>query len=103
MTKHILFILFTLSMTFLPKESKASCMPEIEFVDNVQKPTISIDENTVRVTDACGMTLSVYTLAGGSPVMSVRIDSQDKRFDLNLPKGIYIIKVGKTARKVVVK
>ena len=47
----------------------------------------------MRVTDAFGMTMSIYNLAGGAPVMSVKIDSQDKRFDLNLPKGIYIVKV----------
>ena len=44
-----------------------------------------------------------HNLAGGAPIMSVKIDSQDKRFDLNLPKGIYIIKVGKIARKIVIK
>ena len=81
----------------------AECMPEIELIDNVQKPVISIEDNVVRVTDAFGMTMSIYNLAGGAPVMSVKIDSQDKRFDLNLPKGIYIVKVGKIARKIVIK
>lgn len=103
MTKYILVILLAIFMVGAPKSALAECMPEIELIDNVQKPVISIEDNVVRVTDAFGMTMSIYNLAGGAPVMSVRIDSQDKRFDLNLPKGIYIVKVGKIARKIVIK
>ena len=32
--------------------------------------------------------------------MIARIDSYDKVIDLNLSKGCYIVKVGKTARKI---
>ena len=95
MTKYILVILLAIFMVGAPKSAMAECMPEIELIDNVQKSVIS--------TDAFGMTMSIYNLAGGAPVMSVKIDSQDKRFDLNLPKGIYIVKVGKIARKIVIK
>lgn len=103
MAKYLLVILFATLMMASPKQAKANCMPEIEFIDNVQKPVISVEENNIRVTDASGLTLNVYNLAGGAPILSVKIDSQDKRFDLNLPKGIYIIKVGKIARKIVIK
>ena len=103
MTKYLLVILLAIFMMGVPSFAKADCMPEIELIDNVQKPVISIEDNVVRITEACGMTMSVYNLAGGAPIMSVKIDSQDKRFDLNLPKGIYIIKVGKIARKIVIK
>lgn len=103
MTKYLLVILLAIFMMGAPSFAKADCVPEIELIDNVQKPVISIEDNVVRITEACGMTMSVYNLAGGAPIMSVKIDSQDKRFDLNLPKGIYIIKVGKIARKIVIK
>lgn len=103
MTKYILSLLFALSMVGIPKSAKAEYMPAIDFIDNMQKPVISIEDNMVHVTDALGMTMSVYNLAGGAPVISVKIDSQDKRIDLNLPKGIYIVKVGKIARKIVIK
>ena len=103
MTKYLLVILLATLMMVAPKQAKANRMPEIEFIDNVQKPVISVEENNIRVTEASGLTLNVYNLAGGAPIMSVKIDSQDKRFELNLPKGIYIIKVGKIARKIVIK
>ena len=32
--------------------------------------------------------------------MSFRVEGFDKRFELNLPKGCYIVKVGKTVRKI---
>lgn len=32
--------------------------------------------------------------------MSIKIDGQDKRYTLNLPKGCYIIKVGNVVRKI---
>ena len=47
--------------------------------------------------------MSVYNITGGVPVMKVKIDSPDKRFDLNLPRGIYIVQVGKAVRKIVIK
>jgi len=31
------------------------------------------------------------------------VEGQDKRFDLNLPKGCYIVKVGKVVRKISIK
>ena len=103
MTKNILILLFSFFMIGLPQSANAECMLGIDLVDNIQRPAIFIEDNIVRVTDAFGMTMSVYNLAGGAPITSVKIDSQDKRIDLNLPKGIYIIKVGKIARKIVIK
>ena len=47
---------------------------------------ITISQTTLRVAGVC--------------VMTLRVDSNDKRFDLNLAKGCYIVKVGRTVRKV---
>lgn len=58
-----------------------------------------INESTLHVTRASGQVLYIYNVAGIC-VKSFRVDSNDKRYDLNLPKGCYIIKVGKTVRKV---
>ena len=58
-----------------------------------------VNESTLHVTGASGQVLYVYNVAGIC-VKSFRVDSNDKRYDLNLPKGCYIIKVGKTVRKV---
>ena len=49
-----------------------------------------------------GQTLEVYNIAGVK-VMAIKVEGQDKRFDLNLPKGCYIVKVGKVVRKISIK
>lgn len=54
----------------------------------------------VRVVNAAKYTMQVYSLTG-SCVATCRIDSEDKTVTLNLPKGIYILKVGDVARKIV--
>lgn len=62
---------------------------------------ISIDGNSVTVTGAAGMTLEVISLTGRH-VTSMKVESPAQRFDLNLPKGCYILKIGKVVRKVTV-
>ena len=43
--------------------------------------------------------MQIYNVAGVR-VMTVKIDSSDKTYNLNLPKGCYIVKVGKIVRKI---
>ncbi len=76
----------------------------IEIVDNeTQTITISIsNESVLRVTGASGQTLYIYNVTGVR-VMSVKVDGADKTYNLNLQKGCYIVKVGKTVRKISVK
>ena len=61
--------------------------------------SISISGNVLRVEGADNETLYIYNVVGVR-VMSIKIDSQDKRYSLSLPKGCYIIKVGKVVRKI---
>ena len=58
-----------------------------------------VNESTLHVTGASGQVLYVYNVAGIC-VKSFRVDSNDKRYELNLPKGCYIVKVGKVVRKI---
>ena len=53
----------------------------------------------VRIQNGFGQMLEVYNVTGVR-VASFRIDGDDKTFALNLPKGIYILKVGKFVRKI---
>ena len=87
----------------MPSSVSASSM--IELIDNndLQKVVITINDNVLHVSGGAGMTMAVYNVAGGAPVMKVKVDGQDKRYDLDLPKGIYIVQVGKTVRKIVIK
>lgn len=60
---------------------------------------ITVEQSTLHITGANGMTLEVVSLTG-KPVMKVRIDSPAQRVELNVPKGCYILKIGKVVRKV---
>ena len=62
-------------------------------------PVISVDGNIVSVNG--GMKMEVVSLTGRA-VASYKIEGPAQRIELNLPKGCYILKVGKTVRKVTV-
>ena len=53
----------------------------------------------VRIINAARMNMQVYSLTGAC-VATYHIDSDDHSFNLALPKGIYILKVGDVARKI---
>jgi calcineurin-like phosphoesterase len=63
---------------------------------------ISISGQTVTISGAQGQTLEVISLTGRR-VMSAKIESPSQRIDLNVPKGCYILKIGKVVRKVTVR
>jgi hypothetical protein len=64
-----------------------------------QEVTISLRDRTVYVTGAEGQTLEVVSLTGRH-VAKYNIENASQRIDLNVPKGCYILKVGKVMRKV---
>ncbi len=75
----------------------------IEIVENdFQSINVTLNETTLHVTGANGQTLYIYNVAGVR-VMSIKVEGQDKRIELNLPKGCYIVKVGKVVRKISIK
>lgn len=60
---------------------------------------ITVNQSTLTVTGANGMVLEIVSLTG-RPVASYKIESPSQRVELNnLPKGCYILKVGKVVRK----
>lgn len=64
-----------------------------------QDADVSYSEGTLSVTGAEGSVLEIVSLTG-KKVMSVKIESPAQKFELNIPKGCYIVKVGKVVRKV---
>lgn len=84
----------------------ASASAAIEIIENDQPSfsnvAITIEGTSVRVTGAAGQTLYIYNVAGVR-IHSVKVDGADKRLDLNLQKGCYILKVGNTVRKISLK
>lgn len=100
--KKIVFVLFaTIALGGYPVASQANAA--IEIIDNdYQNVAISVNASTLHVTGANGQVMHIYNVAGVR-VMSVKIEGNDRKMDLNLPKGCYIVKVGKTVRKISIK
>ena len=99
MTKRILsLLLFSALLMAAPVTSHAE--QAIEVIDNdFQSVSISVSESVLHITGANGLVMQIYNVAGVR-VMSVKVEGQDKRYELNLPKGCYIVKVGKVVRKI---
>ena len=94
MIKKILPILFA-AVLFVGVPTTMYANQAIEIID----VSISVSGSVLHVTGANGQNLQVYNVAGVC-VMNIKVDGQDKRFDMNLPKGCYIIKIGRTVRKI---
>ena len=60
---------------------------------------ILVSGQSVLVTGGQGQTLEVVSLTGRR-VMAVKIETPSQKVELNIPKGCYILKIGKIVRKV---
>ena len=71
--------------------------------EGIEQPSsnISIDikNKEIRVSGANGKKIEIYNLTGVS-ISTILIESNDATCPLNLPKGCYILKVGKVVRKI---
>ena len=96
--KKIFIITLTLAMEFAPISVLAEPMSDgIEMsASGIQ---LSVNGGNVHIVGANGEVMEVFNLTGAK-VATFRIDSSDKTFALNLPKGCYLIKVGKIVRKI---
>lgn len=100
--KKILAIAFASLLAFgVPTVSFANVAIEI-IEQEFQNVTISVNQSVVRVSGANGQVMHVYNVAGVR-LMTIRIEGNEKSFELNLPKGCYIVKIGKTVRKISIK
>lgn len=96
--KKIFIIALTLAMAFAPASLYAQAEREgIEV--SVSGITLSISGGNVHIVGASGEVMEIFNLTG-TKVATIRIDSADKTFALNLPKGCYLVKVGKIVRKI---
>ena len=64
-----------------------------------QDMDVSYQNGYLLVTGAEGCTLEIVSLTGNK-VLSLNIESPAQKIELNIPKGCYIVKVGKVVRKV---
>lgn len=100
--KTIIMAVFACSLLASPAMAAPMVM-EMGVAEQIEEaaPVISVDGNIVSVSGASGMKMEVVSLTGRA-VASYKIEGPAQRFELNLPKGCYILKVGKTVRKVTV-
>lgn len=98
-----LLIIISVFFMFAAAPGRAANTANAMLIENdFSNVTISVSENILHVTGAAGQVLQLYNVAGVC-VMTFKIEGSDKRYDLNLPKGFYIVKVGKVVRKVAIK
>ena len=104
MKKKILTITLAVAMMMgVPATMIASSSRSIEIIEpEIIQPSIVLQGNTLVVSNANGQMLYIYNVAGVR-VMSVKVDGPERSFELSLPKGCYIVKVGKVVRKISVK
>lgn len=95
-----LVVLFTLGGGTVATAASAGLAAEVSEI--APEIRITIHGQSVRVQNAAKEILYVYNLTGQC-IASHRIESDDKTVNLDLPKSIYILKVGKVVRKVSIK
>ena len=102
MIKCLLSIFFVMTMV-IGSPTVVRANTAVDLIDtDFQNITISVTESSIRVSGAAGQMLSIYNVAG-IRIAFVKVESADKHFDFNLPKGCYIVKVGKVVRKIAIK
>ena len=104
MTKRLLIFSFIVTLTLMAPQAvhaNDAVSPALEQTID-EDIVISISGQTVTISGAQGLTLEVISLTGRC-IMSVKIESPAQRIDLNVPKGCYILKIGKVVRKVTVR
>lgn len=100
--KKILIMITAAFLLAMPMDVKAQDIQQqrTTIEQEVAPITISVNESTIHIKNAEKMVIEIYNMTGVK-VVTQRIDSSDKVIELdNLPKGCYIIKIGKVARKV---
>lgn len=103
MKKRLLLSLITLSMMLAVPTCAGAADAEMAPVEQSIEDdiTITVDGQWVVINGAQGQTLEVVSLTGRR-VMTVKIESPAQRVELNVPKGCYILKIGKVVRKIAI-
>ena len=104
MNKSLLTILMIPCMILaVPMVSSARTGAEVMIDLDVQEISLTYSGGVMHITGANNQIVTIYNLAGVA-VKSFRIEGQDKRFNLSLSDGVYIIKVGTSfTRKILVR
>lgn len=100
--KHLLFIILTaLSISFTPcMVSKTHARIELSEIETTPIKIELVQGSTLYITGAVGKTVYIYNLVG-IKLMSIKIDSQEKKIDLgNFNNRVLIIKIGNISKRI---
>lgn len=98
--RHSLLIVLILGFLPMGMPGVLPAQAAVEIIDTEnQNISITINGDRLHVVGASGAQLYTYNVAGVR-ISTIRIDGNDKYIDLGLPKGCYIVKVGKVVRKI---
>lgn len=103
--KRTLLSILTIAMLALSVPSDAMAKEgNIEWADlDVADINLTYAGGVMHITDASGQVVRIYNVAGVT-IKTFRVEGNDKRVNLPLADGIYIVKVGNTfTRKICVK
>jgi hypothetical protein len=91
-------------LTATTAKAEPIMVSEMGIAEQIEEPapTLTVNGNSVSIQGAYGKTLEVVSLTGKT-VANYKIEGPAQRIELNLPKGCYILKVGKVVRKVTVR
>ena len=103
MTKNIFSIAFA-ALAFFGSAQTADAAPLMELIEVEQQGAqiTLVTNNVLHIVGGAGQTLEIYNVAGVK-LKTTKISDYEQRVDLNLSKGCYIVKVGKTVRKISLK
>lgn len=98
--KRILIMMTLGFMLGMSGEMKAQDIQRTTIEQEQKEVVITVSESNVHIKNADKAVMEVYNMAGVK-IASYRVDSPEKTIELgHLPKGCYILKIGKVARKV---
>lgn len=99
--KRILILTLGAFLLLGTVEAKADNITSTSIEQDQAPITISVvNGSSILITNADNKIVSIYNVTGVE-VKHIRIDSPSKTIELNdLPKGCYIVKIGKVTKKV---
>ena len=97
MSSVIAFLTLSLPIQMAAAEMVGASLEQID-----EQITITVNHSSVIINGAQGQQLEVVSLTGKILIETV-LDSPSQRVELNIPKGCYILKVGKVVRKITVR
>lgn len=97
--KYVTLIL--LLALFLPAVTPAYAFSDVPAWGRMDElaPSITVRGSQITVQHAEGLVLEIYNLAG-LKVGSYKVESSEQSISTSLPKGCYILKLGKLVRKI---